>query len=644
MTEQIKKNIYTALILRLLIIFLLFSANRILFLLFNFASFANLTFSNFLYIMLGGLKFDLSAILYLNSLFILSQVVPFNFRFKQLYKSFFTGVFFFTNFLGLAFNIGDIAYYPFTLRRTTFSLFTQFINEKNLGKLAFKFMVVDFWYLSIIFIVSIFLMVWLYKKITIQNPTIQNKKIYYSFSTLAMLLLAWFTVAGMRGGFRHSTRPITLSNAGEFVNNPAEINLVLNTPFAIMQTLSTQPLQKVSYFNDNNTLDSLYNPIHQPLNKNALFNKKNVVIIILESFSREYLGGFNKTLDGGKYEGYTPFLDSLKTVSLSFNNAYANGRSSIEALPSVITSIPSIKEPYILSYYSGNKLNGLPSLLAKKGYHTSFFHGAPNGSMGFSSFVKMAGVQHYYGKSEYNNDDDFDGIWGIWDEPFFKYWAKTMATFKQPFISTLFSVSSHHPFEVPAVYKNKFPKGTLPVHQTVGYTDMALRKFFATANKMPWYKNTIFVLTADHSSQAYHQQYQTSLGAFAIPILIFDPSGKLKGTIDYPVQQADIMPTLLNYLNYNLPYFAFGKDMLNQKPNDFVVNTTDNSYQITKDDFMLIYNNDKTEALYNYRKDILLKNNLADKNPTKKQELNTLLKAFIQQYNKHTVDNSFTVK
>ncbi|TAF46764.1 MAG: alkaline phosphatase family protein [Sphingobacteriales bacterium] len=644
MLQLIKKNIYTVLIVRLLIVFAIYTICRVLFYTFNYQMFSGISSQNFILILVGGLKFDVSAILYLNSLFILSQAVPFNFRFKPLYQKVCAQLYFITNGIGIAVNIADIAYYPFTLRRTSFSLFTQFLNEKNLGQLAIKFMFIDFWYLTIICITCLFLMFWLYKKSTIVPPSIKNKKLYYTLSSVVMLLLAWFTVAGMRGGFRHSTRPITLSNAGEYVSNPAEINLVLNTPFAIMQTINTQPLQKVNYFSDSLRADSLYSPIHLPPHKKAPFLKKNLVIIILESFSREYLGGFNKTLEDGKYKGYTPFLDSLKKVSLSFNNAYANGRSSIEALPSVLTSIPNINEPYILSYYSGNKLNGLPSLLAKKGYHTSFFHGAPNGSMGFSSFVKMAGVQHYYGKTEYNNDADFDDIWGIWDEPFFNYWANTMATFKQPFISTLFSVSSHHPFEVPAAYKNKFAKGTLPVHQTIGYTDMALRKFFASAATKPWYKNTLFIITADHSSVAYHPQYQTSMGAFAIPILFFDPSGELKGEVNYPVQQIDIMPTVLNYLNYDLPYFAFGKDMLNPLPNNFVVNTSDNSYQLSQGNYVLMYSNHKTQALYNYKEDILLQHNIASQNPIISQLMENYIKAFIQQYNKHTVDNTFGVK
>lgn len=641
---QIKRNIYTALLLRLSIIFLLYTICRILYYLFNLQSFAGLHLNEFFIILLGGLKFDISAILYLNSLFILSQIIPFNFRFKIAYQKFFSVFFYITNAIGLAFNVGDIAYYPFTLRRTTFSLFKQFMNERNLGALAIKFLFVDFWYLTLLFVLIILFMIFLYKKIQLTPLKFKNKKWSYGFSISMMLIFAGLTVAGMRGGFRHSTRPITLSNAGEFVNNPSEINLVLNTPFTIMKTLNTYPLQKVNYFTNPKVLDSLYNPIKNASKQDSLFIKKNIAIIILESFSREYLGGFNKNLENGKYKGYTPFLDSLKNVSLSFNNAYANGRSSIEALPSIITSIPNIKSPYILSYYSGNNLNGMASLLSKKGYHTSFFHGAPNGSMGFSSFVKMAGIENYYGKTEYNNDDDFDDIWGIWDEPFFQFWANQLNQIKQPFFSTIFSVSSHHPFEVPEKYKDKFPKGTLPVHQTIGYTDMALKHFFDKVAKMPWYKNTLFIITADHSSVAYHPEYQTPIGAFAIPMMIFDPSGKLKGEVNAPVQQADIMPTILNFLHYDHSYFAFGKDMINPTENDFVVNNMDNNYQILMGNYVLIKNDDKVLGLFNYKKDIFLKENVMDKELGKRDVLETHLKAFIQQYNQHTIDNSFSVK
>ncbi len=642
MLKSLKGNIYVALIRRLLIIFFLYTACRAFFLIFNLDSFSGLNAKQVFTIMLGGLKFDLSAIIYTNILFILSQVIPFKIVYNKVYQTIFAWVFFVTNSIGVAANAGDIVYYPFTLKRTTFSAFSQFSNEDNLGKLFLKFMFVDYWYITLIFVVMVFFMVWSYKKIKLIEPITNSKLVYHGSSVAIMLLLAWLCVASMRGGFRHSTRPITLSNAGEFVEDPAQINIVINTPFSIIRTISTKPLKKLNYFTQPQ-LDSIYNPIKTPKTSTP-FNKKNVVVLILESFSREYIGDFNKNLDNGTYKGYTPFLDSLKSISLSFNNAYANGRKSIEGLPSVTASIPGINEPFILGYYSGNKINSLGGLLGEEGYHTSFFHGAPNGSMGFSSFTNLAGIQHYYGKTEYNNDADFDGIWGIWDEPFLQFWANKLNTFKEPFFSNIFTLSSHHPFKVPEKYEGKFPKGTLPIHQNVGYTDMSLRKFFATVSKMPWYKNTLFVITADHSSVAWHNEYKTSIGAFAVPIIVFDPSGELKGQVDAPVQQIDIFPTIMNYLHYNKPYFAFGNDMLRQDDNHFVVNTTDGDYQIIMGDYVMLSRDNKALKLFNYRNDILLKNNLLTQEVAQVAKMEKHLKAFIQQYNQHMIDNELTAK
>lgn len=643
MIKNLKGNIYIALILRLLLIFFLYSLCRIAFYLFNLDSFNGIHLKGFFTILLGGLKFDLSAILYTNLLFIASQIIPFRFVYGKTYQKICAYVFYIFNGISLAFNAGDIAYYPFTLKRTTFSVFSQFANEVNLLGLFTKFIFIDYWYITLFFLALIVMMVWGYKKIRLRRPSVGNKFIYYPTTIIIMLLLVWFAIAGMRGGFRHSTRPITISNAGEFVEDPAEINIVINTPFSIIRTIKTKPLKKATYFDNEQQLDSLYNPVKTP-DSNNILNKKNVVILVLESFSREYLGGFNKNLDGGTYKGYTPFLDSLKEVSLSFNNAYANGRKSIEGLPSVLASIPGINEPFVLGFYSANEINSLGGLLGNEGYHTSFFHGAPNGSMGFSSFIKMAGIKNYYGKTEYNNDKDFDGMWGIWDEPFLQYWAKQLDTFKEPFFSNVFTLSSHHPFKLPEEYEGKFPKGTLPVHQNIGYTDMALKKFFQTVSKSSWYKNTIFVITADHSTVAWHEEYKTALGAYAVPIIIFDPSGELKGQVDYPVQQIDIFPTIMNHLHYNKPYFAFGNDMINRDKNSFVVNTLDGEHQLIMDDYLLQWSNEKALKLYHYRKDVLLQNNIIDQEPAQKERLEMHLKAFIQQYNKHLIDNSMVIK
>ena len=118
-------------------------------------------------------------------------------------------------------------------------------------------------------------------------------------------------------------------------------------------------------------------------NHNEIFKHKNVVIIILESFSKEYVGYYNN----GK--GYTPFLDSLINYSLVMERAYANGIKSIEALPSIVSSIPTLmNNPFITSIYATNKYYSLPLLLKREGYSTSFFHGGNRGTMGFYSLVR----------------------------------------------------------------------------------------------------------------------------------------------------------------------------------------------------------------------------------------------------------------
>ncbi|WP_316797024.1 LTA synthase family protein [Pedobacter agri] len=432
-----------------------------------------------------------------------------------------------------------------------------------------------------------------------------------------------------------------MGNAGEFVDSPSEISLVLNTPFCLIRSLSRKALKKMDYY-DEKTLNSIYNVVHQP-DTSKPFRKLNVVFLIIESLGKEHVGSLNTDLLNGKYKGYTPFIDSLVNNSYTFTHTYANGRKSIDALPSVISGIPSVCGPFVLGNYSGNKTTSIAKLLSTKGYETAFFHGAPNGSMGFNSYTHLAGIEHYYGKTEYNNDDDFDGIWGIWDEPFMQFMAQKINTFKQPFFSAFFSLSSHHPFKVPEKYKGKFPQGPLEVQEPMGYTDMALKKFFATASKMPWYKNTLFVLCADHATVSYLPEYQTTAGYFSIPILFYYPGSELKGKTEKNVQQIDIMPTVLNYLHYDKPYVAFGRDAFKDNPNDFVLNHNDGTYNLYKGDYLLSSDGKCTNSLYNLKTDRLNENNLKNKLPAVQDDLEKHLKAFIQQYNNRMIENKLTI-
>ncbi|KQC02327.1 LTA synthase family protein [Pedobacter sp. Hv1] len=634
-----EQSIYVALVYRFLTLLFLYALCRLGFYLFNRSLFSHIGFSELLYIFLGGIKFDIVALLYLNSLYIILQAIPFPFRYGKGYQSFCKWLFLITNSIGFLANFIDFVYYKYTLKHTTASVFSQFGNEQNKLKLFFDFLA-DYWYLLVLFVIFTYVFIKLYNVIRIKKAPRFNWKIYLGH-TLILVLIMGLCVVGMRGGWRHSTRPITMSNAGDFVKSPGDMSLVLNTPFTIMKTLKAANLKPINYYNEK-TLDSLYNPTHQPANT-APFKKLNVVFLIIESLGKEHVGALNKDVLNGTYKGYTPFIDSLVANSFTSNRTYANGRKSIDALPSIISGIPSIREPFVLSSYSGNKTTSIAKLLGDEGYETAFFHGAPNGSMGFSAYTNLAGIKKYYGKTEYNNDADFDGIWGIWDEPFMQYMAKTINTFKQPFFSAFFSVSSHHPFKVPEKYIGKFPKGPLPVQEPMGYTDMSIRKFFATASKMPWYKNTLFVLVADHATVSYLPEYQTTPGSFSIPILFYYPGGELKGRTDKLIQQMDIMPTVLNYLNYPKPYFAFGFDALNPTNTNFVVNNNDGSFSFYLGDYLLINDGQKSTALFDLKTDRLTKNNIIDKLPEVQQNMEQHLKAFIQQYNNRMIKDKLTV-
>lgn len=637
--KTFKTNIYGKVLYLFIILLLVYALLRLGFYWSNRSLFPGVDTSSLLTMMLGGVKFDIAALIYINSLYILTQSIPFTFRYKQLYQNVSKWIFIITNTVGIILNLIDFGYYKFTLKRTTGTIFQQFSNEENMLKLSIDFLV-DYWYLLIALVLLVVLLHWLYNHIVIVKP-VRFRTAQYLVHSALLVVIVLLSIVAVRGGWRHSTRPITLNNAGDFVERPEQMYIVLNTPFSIIRTLGSVDLKPVEYFTESE-LSEIYNPIHQPSNTEE-FKPLNIVLLIIESLGKEHIGTLNKDLDNGKYKGYTPFLDSLITESYTFTRTFANGRKSIDALPAIISGVPSIKEPYVLSIYSGNKINSLPSILKGKGYETAFFHGAPNGSMGFSAYAKLAGFDHYFGKNEYNSNTDFDGIWGIWDEPFLQYVANETGTLKEPFLSAFFSLSSHHPFQVPDQYAGKFPKGNLPVQEVIGYTDLALRKFFETAKEQSWYNRTLFVLCADHATVSHYPEYQTPLGAYSIPIVFYYPGGELKGMSDKLVQQIDIMPTVLNFLNYEKPYFAFGFDAFSSDTTNFVVNNNGSAFSFIQGDYLLIGDIDHSTGLFNIKQDPLLKNNQIRKHKGTQDSLQRHLQAFIQQYNNRMINNNLTV-
>jgi len=635
------RNILVVLLYRITIVMLVLSLSRIGFYIFNFRMFPDITSLQFLNILRGGLLFDISAAVYINSIFIFFSIIPFDFRYNRLYQKILSYLFFITNGFALFMNGADYLYYRFVLKRATADVFQTFGNEDNLVKLFFKFQL-DYWPVVLFTFILIFLMVWLYNRIKPVRPEPRNRILYHLVNLLMVPLVAGLVVIAARGGYKHSTRPISISNATKYVENPRDVAIVLNTPFSIIRTFDKKNLVRYEFY-EPAKLREIYDP-HFSYQPGEAFKNENVVILILESFAREYIGSLNKDLDDGRYKGYTPFLDSLISKSLTFDVSLANGKKSIDAMPSILASLPSLETPYIISHYANNTINSLPGLLKPRGYYSAFFHGAPNGSMGFDSFARMAGFDDYFGLDQYPDTKDFDGMWGVWDEPFLTFYANKLGTFRQPFLASVFTISSHHPFKVPEHYKDRFPKGPAPILEVIGYSDNSLRKFFKIASGQPWFKNTLFVITADHTNESVRKEFQNNFGSYSIPIIFYRPDGELQGIKQKIAQQIDIMPSILSYLHYDGEFIAFGNNLFDETKESFAFNTAGSTYQIFMNDHLLNMVDNKPVGLYNFKSDRLLETNLVNKDTLVRNNLETLLKAVIQTYNSRLIDNDLVVK
>lgn len=597
----------------------------------------------------GGFMFDTSAICYTNAIYLLFVLLPLHYKESPLADRLAKWWFIVVNSICIIMNLMDAVYFSFTNHRATAIIFGEFKNEHNLTDIVG----VEFyrhWYLVLLSILLITFLIKGYRTPQNTNRTHPLWK-YYTIQIIALIAATVLGIGGIRGGFTTAIRPLAVGSAHQYVDKPTETGIVLNTPFAIIRTIDEKPFNIPVYFTDRAELDSLYSPVHYPLS-NTVVRKKNVVILIVESFAKEFIGTFNKHLEEGNYHGYTPFTDSLLCHSLTFEETISNSGFSIDAIPAVLSSIPRMGTPFVLTPYSLNSRPGLGTELKKWGYDTAFFHGAENSSMGFQASARAAGFSKYYGRTEYNQcsafngDDDFDGTWAIWDEPFLQYFCMEINQLKQPFCAAVFTASSHHPFAIPEQYKDIFKdEGIYPMHKCIRYTDYALRKFFESARQQPWYKNTLFVLTADHaSSKTTHDEYKTEMGHCRIPIFFFDPSSEMPiGCHEGIAQQIDIMPTVLGYLGYDKPYIAFGKDMLHTPPADTWGLRWDHVPVYIKGDYMLQGNGKEVTDVYAYRTDRLLKHNLKGKAP-EEAEIRRSMEAFMQSYMERMKADSLTIK
>jgi phosphoglycerol transferase MdoB-like AlkP superfamily enzyme len=607
---------------RISLIAAIYTLCRLAFYAANFRYFHQASAGNTFLAFVLGLRFDISIICITNSLFIILSILPFDFTGSKFYQKLLKAIFLLVNIPMIMINLIDVEFFKFRGKRSTYDVLEM---SKDIKDQSFQ-IIYHYWYVVIIAAILIYMLIKFYP-----SDKKSSLHIHRALGYPALILLLGFAFLGMRGGLQ--LKPLRPNNA--FILDPNILgNVSLNTPFSFLMTMEIDGIEKVNYYKTDSEVFSKIDTTFRSHFPGA--KKENVIIIILESFGAEYWGV------GNNFKGYTPFLDSLAGKGLFIKNHFSNGRTSMEAVPAILAGIPSMMdEPYITSIYQTNKIYGLGASVKKHGYNTSFFHAARNGSMGFDVFTKNAGFDKYYGLNEYPYTDDFDGNWGIYDEPFLQFFCKELSTFPQPFLSSVFTISSHQPYSIPKKYKGKFPKGTLEIHESIGYTDYSLREFFNSAKKQKWYENTLFIITGDHTQMHDKEEYRNVIGDFNVPLLIFHSKNKFHEMDTTKItQHTDIPPTVLDYLNItNEKQSHFGKSVFESSPG-FALSYSNMSYRIIHPDYFLEMALEKPSALYDFKNDKAQKNPVTDK-PEIRTQYEQELKAYIQYFNNGIIKNDW---
>jgi phosphoglycerol transferase MdoB-like AlkP superfamily enzyme len=623
---------------RLALVLAVYGAVRLVFLVDHRGQFADSDTLTIVGAFIQGMRFDLSAIAYSNLPFILLSLAPAALIAARWYQRTLMALFVGVNATAVVIMMGDVGYYPFTGTRVTMDVFA--LTGEATAQL--DQLLVNFAGLVSVTLVLVAALVVLYPRGRGRAPAsaIPATRRTLPRAALGVLAVLAVTVVAARGGVQK--KPLNPIHA--FTSGQHEVGiLTLNSAFTLLHSPRERELEPVAFFADDREADAL---IRAPYGYAAAAGAQqagraqNIVLLILESYGTEFWGG-----DSLEQPGLTPFLDSLRRHGVFLTNAFANGRRSMDALPSILLGVPLYSGRSIaVSGYQGNEWRGLGHFLEGAGFHTSMFHGAPKGTMYFDAIAAMSGIQDFYPLERFPADvqrDGFDGHWGLFDEPALQFAARELTAHPEPWFSTLFTISTHHPYRVPVEYQDSLPVGSREIHQSVAYVDLAVRRFFETARSQPWFENTLFVITGDHTPPMRSPRYDTALGRYMVPVLLYHPTRPLPSVDSTRItQHVDLFATVLDYSGVRperVP--AFGRSIFSDVPGEAVL-TTDNAYWLVRKEGVVERMPDGAERVLAYERE-RTGGAPAELSAPSAEALSRRLLAHVQHYTMSMINNSF---
>ncbi|HEU5167125.1 MAG TPA: sulfatase-like hydrolase/transferase [Chitinophagaceae bacterium] len=532
-----------------------------------------------------GLKMDLSMAAYLTGLvcvFVIAALfIPF-FRKKWIYIIY-TGLILF---IQLILIITDIESYKAWGTRID-STPLKFLSSPKEAWASINHLPLTLIFIG--FIVIYFFLFWLFRKTISRSIFLLENNKYRFVQALVIVLFTGALIIPIRGGFQLS--PLNQSSV-YFCNSQYANNAAVNGPWNfIFSVIQMNQLNKNLYeYMNNEEADAIVKPLFEAKGKtervinDSNSTKTNVILIIWESFTEKVL---NKSIDG---KPVIKFFPELMKEGIYFSNCYSSGDRTDKGISAIISSYPALPKGSIVNYpEKTSKLQGLGKIFSDNAYATQFYYGGEPEFMNIKSYLNAQKFQQLITKESFK-DADMNSKWGAHDDAVMKKLANDIPYMKQPFFTTWLTLSSHEPFEtpVPSVFNgnDKETKFLNSLH----YTDSVVYSFINELKKMPSWKNTIVIISADHG----HYLPVTGKRAddYRIPILWLGGAlKKQKVVIDKTVNQLDMAGSLAQQLHFKTDPFPFGKNVFDSTSQHWAFFTYNDGIGFVTDSSRILFDN-----------------------------------------------------
>ncbi|MCX6163335.1 MAG: sulfatase-like hydrolase/transferase [Ignavibacteriae bacterium] len=582
---------------------ILFAIFRLILLFQNSEQLTNVPYKYIVYALLNrGSIFDMSVNSYI-------LILPFLFLFlgyfippSRKWFNYITIIFLFIAYsFAIAIHSTDIPFFAYFNSRLTNSILNW---TEDLGlMIKSRFSTLTYYPYAVLFLIISFGFCWWIKIIanrTILSSGGKENKIYTKI--ILFLVFGFLIFNGVRGNLNYKIFPLRIADAF-FLEYSFPNQLGLNPVFTFFESYKIKNPKIISdkeaiqnaqkYLNVKQKYES---PIARDIKFDSISTKPNVVIFIVESLSTYQMKRYGNPVN------FMPFVDSLSNVSATFDNIYTAGMHTYNGVFSTLFSIPSIlnTKPFSSPIVNGQKLSGVPNVLHKNGYYNIFFCTGDKQFDNMNSFLSNNDFDKIISQEDYPKESEFTE-WGVHDNTMFQFSIPKLNEIskEKPFLAVLLTISTHESMSLPKQTQFK-PTSKDGYNVLFEYTDWSFSEFFKNSSKQDWFKNTIFVIIADHG-QNFDPTYDVSLSYFHSPMIFYSPSLIKPAKYNNVGLQIDLFPTLMGFLR--LPYVnnTFGIDLTGEK-RQFAYFSSDDKFGCVNDEYYLIMRDGGADALYKYRK------------------------------------------